>query len=59
MPKKATSKREDWVYVNLPKELAEEIDNLVNAQKHGYRSRSDFLSDAARRRLEQLKPTTR
>jgi metal-responsive CopG/Arc/MetJ family transcriptional regulator len=54
MPKKATLPREGWTYVNLPKELAEQIDELVNAQEHGYRSRSEFVSDAVRRFLEHL-----
>jgi len=59
LPRKATTKREDWVYINLPKELADRVDALVNEQKHGYRSRSDFVGDAVRRRLEELKPMAR
>jgi metal-responsive CopG/Arc/MetJ family transcriptional regulator len=59
MPKKATTKREGWVYVNLPKELGEKVDALINEQKHGYRSRSEFVTDAVRRRLEELKPMSR
>ena len=55
MPKKSTASREEWVYVNLPKELAVKVDALVNEQKHGYRSRSEFVTDAVRRRLEELK----
>jgi len=56
MPKKATSKREEWTYINLPNELAEAIDDLVDLHKHGYRSRSDFVADAVRRLLRELKP---
>lgn len=52
MPKKATTRREEWVYVNIPRELAEKIDDIVDEQKSGYRSRSDFVADAIRRRLQ-------
>ena len=55
MPKKATERREEWTYINLPKELGAKIDELVDARKHGYRSRSDFVADAVRRRLDELK----
>jgi len=52
-------KREQWTYVNLPKELGDKIDQLVEEQKYGYRSRSEFVSEAVRRRLEELKPLTK
>ena len=55
LPRKATTKREEWVYINMPRELADRVDALVNEQKHGYRSRSEFVGDAVRRRLEELK----
>jgi len=56
LPRKATKSRDEWTYINMPKELAAEVDKLVDARKHGYRSRSDFVSDAVRRRLDELKP---
>jgi len=59
MPKKSTNKREEWAYVNVPKEIVQKIDVLVNEQKHGYRSRSDFVTDAIRRRLDELKSLSR
>lgn len=54
MPKKSTKSRDQWTYVNVPNELAERIDQLVNGQKFGYRSRSDFIIDAVRTRLKEL-----
>jgi len=59
LPRKATTKREEWAYINLPKELVARVDALVNEQKHGYRSRGDFVADAVRRRLEELKAMAR
>lgn len=56
LPKKATRTRDEWTYVNLPKELGEKIDALVNEQKHGYKSRGELVADSVRRRLEELKP---
>lgn len=44
----------DYVGVRLPKKLTDEIDVLV-AQGHlGFRSRAEFITDAIRRRLEDL-----
>lgn len=59
MPKKATPPRDEWTYINMPKELAAEVDKMVDSRKHGYRSRSDFVSDAVRRRLDELRPLSK
>jgi len=53
--KKTETKREGWTYVNLPRELADKIDKLLGTRLHGYRSRGDFIADAVRRRLDDLK----
>lgn len=55
MSKKTETKREGWTYVNLPRELADKIDKLLGIRLHGYRSRGDFIADAVRRRLDDLK----
>jgi len=44
-----------WKTVALPEELIEKIDKLVDLHQHGYRSRNEFVTDAIRRRLEELK----
>ncbi len=46
--------REDYVRVSLPKSLADEIDNAVNLKKYGFKSRSEFLKQAARALLKEL-----
>jgi len=43
----------------LPEELIQKIDKMVEAQQHGYRSRNEFVTDAVRRRLEELKALAR
>ncbi len=55
--RKIDTKREGWTYVNLPKELADKIDKLLESRTHGYRSRGDFIADAVRRRLDELRST--
>ena len=45
-----------WKTVALPEELITKVDKIVAEEKHGYRSRNDFVIDAVRRRLEELKP---
>ena len=59
VPRKATLPREKWTYVNMAKELADQVDEIVNAQKHGYRSRSEFVSDAIRRRMDELRESAK
>lgn len=44
--------RARYVNVSIPEELAKEIDRYVKKAKRGYRSRAEFLSDAARRILD-------
>jgi metal-responsive CopG/Arc/MetJ family transcriptional regulator len=48
-----------WKTIALPEELVEKIDKIVTEEKHGYRSRNEFVTDAVRRRLEELKALAR
>jgi len=57
MLKKTEPKREGWTYINLPKELANKIDVILELRLDGCRSRGDFIADAVRRRLDELKKT--
>jgi len=43
-----------YAKVNIPKQLAELIDEVIKDGKYGYRSRDEFVTDAVRRRLEEL-----
>jgi metal-responsive CopG/Arc/MetJ family transcriptional regulator len=45
---------EDYVTLKLPRALADEIDHVIESGMLGYRSRAELVSDAVRRRLEQL-----
>jgi metal-responsive CopG/Arc/MetJ family transcriptional regulator len=53
MPKK--SGRGDFSTVSLPRNLIEEIDRIVELRLYGYDSRAEFIKDAIRRRLDELK----
>lgn len=44
-----------YVNVKIPVELADEIDKIVKQRKLGYRSRAEFVTEAARNRLIQIK----
>jgi metal-responsive CopG/Arc/MetJ family transcriptional regulator len=48
---------EDYVTLKLPRALADEIDHVIESGMLGYRSRAELVSDAVRRRLEQLDHT--
>jgi metal-responsive CopG/Arc/MetJ family transcriptional regulator len=52
-------KPEGWRTVALPEELINKIDRIVSEKKHGYRSRNELVTDAVRRRLEDLKPLSK
>ena len=43
------------ITVQIPKELSDIIDKLVEQRYKGYRTRAEFVTDAVRRRLEVIK----
>jgi len=47
----------DYVTVKIPREIANEIDHIIQVGILGYRSRAELAVDAIRRRLEQLNST--
>ena len=44
----------NYVTVRLDKNLLDAVDALVKQKKPGYKSRSEFVHDAVRRRIEGL-----
>lgn len=44
-----------FVSVSIPVEIIAQIDKVVESKKHGYESRPEFIKDAVRRRLEEMK----
>jgi metal-responsive CopG/Arc/MetJ family transcriptional regulator len=44
-----------YVSVSIPEELIKEIDKILEKSKFGYESRPEFIKEAVRRRLEELK----
>ncbi len=52
--KKNNANNEDYVTLKLPRALADEVDHVIESGLLGYRSRAELVSDAVRRRLEQL-----
>ena len=55
-PKEETN-QDDYTTVRLPKELIDEIDSIINRGIRGYKSRSEFIKEAIRKRFEELKTT--
>ena len=49
---------DDYTTVRLPKELMEEIDQIIKRGIRGYKSRSEFIKEAIRKRFEELKRST-
>ena len=50
-----TKKPDKFVSVSIPAEIIEQIDRVIESRKHGYESRPEFIKDAVRRRLEEMK----
>jgi metal-responsive CopG/Arc/MetJ family transcriptional regulator len=44
-----------YVNVKMPVELADEVDKVVEKKLLGYRSRAEFVSEAVRDKLVQVK----
>ena len=51
MPKTASEREQLYTTVKIPRDLVEEIDRMMD--KHGYRSRSEFVKDAIRSLLRE------
>ncbi len=45
---------DDYTTVRLPRELMEEIDQIIKRGTRGYKSRSEFIKEAIRKRFEEL-----
>lgn len=43
-----------WKTVQLPEELLNRVDKLVSVKELGYTSRSEFIKEAVRLRLEEV-----
>jgi len=54
MPRKVGETKVRPVKVNIPPHLVAIIDEVVKSGLLGYRSRDEFVTDAVRRRLEEL-----
>ena len=52
MPRTRT--KTQYVTVRIPKELANEIDEVLQSRTHGYRSRAEIVNESVRLRLETL-----
>jgi len=49
---------DEYTTVRLPKELMDEIDEIIKHRVRGYKSRAEFIKEAIRKRFEELKTIT-
>jgi Arc/MetJ-type ribon-helix-helix transcriptional regulator len=52
MPKGSKRGRGDWVYVALPKEIVDRIEEVIETRKWGFRSRNDYVLEAVKNDLK-------
>jgi hypothetical protein len=45
---------DDYTTVRLPKEIMDEIDQIIKRGTRGYKSRAEFIKEAIRKRFEEL-----
>jgi len=50
----AKAKRPRWKTIQLPEELLDRVDEIVGKPELGYTSRSEFIKEAVRLRVEAL-----
>jgi metal-responsive CopG/Arc/MetJ family transcriptional regulator len=51
--------RGTFISVSIPESLIYEIDKILEKEKLGYESRPEFIKEAVRKRLEELKTLER
>ena len=51
--------RGKFISVSIPESLIAEIDKILEKEKLGYESRPEFIKEAVRKRLEELKTLER
>jgi Arc/MetJ-type ribon-helix-helix transcriptional regulator len=49
-----SSTSDEYVTVRLPKELMDEVDEMIRNGVRGYKSRAEFIKEAIRKRCEEL-----
>ena len=47
-------KADGYTTVRLPNDLMKEIDEIIELKKRGYKSRSEFIKEAIRRRPDEI-----
>lgn len=53
------SSRRRWKTIQLPEELLDRVDDLVEAAELGYTSRAELIKEAVRLRVEKLEKALR
>jgi hypothetical protein len=44
--------RGNWIYIGLPKEIVERIDEVIESEKWGFRSRNGYVLEAVKTDLK-------
>ena len=52
---KMKSEEDEYVTVRIPKQLANQIDEIIRSGTLGYRTRAEMVKEAIRLRIEQLR----
>jgi len=54
MPMTEETNQDEYTTVRLPKEIMDEIDDIIKRGTRGYKSRAEFVKEAVRKRFEEL-----
>ncbi len=54
MPTTEETNQDEYTTVRLPKEIMDEIDDIIKRGTRGYKSRAEFVKEAVRKRFEEL-----
>jgi len=48
-------KKGNWKTVQLPEDLIKSVDELISTEGYGYTSRSEFIKESVRLRIQEIK----
>ncbi len=53
----AVKKPGKWTTLQLPEDLVKNVDEIISTEGLGYTSRSEFIKEAVRLRIQEIKKT--
>lgn len=53
--KTVLKKKKKWMTVQIPEDLLKQVDEIASTPGYGYTSRSEFIKECVRQRIQEIK----